>query len=338
MALALVGQACSSPPVNSKSDWRVLATIRTGVGPVAVAIGAGAAWAANSGDGTLARIDTRSNKVTGTIKVGDTRTLQAAGCGCYSVHQCPNGTFRIRRCDVPSAATVAAGSVWVLRNDTRSLLRLDPRDLRVLQEIPIGIEPWDLAGDGRAGIWVVDYFNGRVVHVDPGTGGVVGTIENFPVGPGAVAIGYGSVWITAVNAGELVRIDPATDRIIAEIPVLPGVETYVGPQPLPIAFAGGQVWVRDVKVGMLTRIDPATNTVSGVYEVASFFGRDGVDHLAPIGGTLWLSGLRLQAFDLDKLAVTRTIAHSGTAVSAGADGTLWVTDVTGGISHLSLTG
>jgi virginiamycin B lyase len=48
-------------------------TLQIGVGdaPSAVAIGTGAVWVANTGDGTLARIDPATNEVVETIEIGN---------------------------------------------------------------------------------------------------------------------------------------------------------------------------------------------------------------------------------------------------------------------------
>lgn len=59
--------------------------IAVGDGPVALAVGAGAVWVANSGDGTVSRIDPRTNHVIATIPVG---------------HR-------------PQGIAIAAGAVWV---------------------------------------------------------------------------------------------------------------------------------------------------------------------------------------------------------------------------------
>ena len=49
----------------------VTATINVGNGPVAVAVGPGAVWVANSGDGTVSRVDPATNRVAAPIQVGE---------------------------------------------------------------------------------------------------------------------------------------------------------------------------------------------------------------------------------------------------------------------------
>jgi YVTN family beta-propeller protein len=80
--------ANSSDGSVSRIDPRTNAVTRAisvGDAPVALAVGAGAVWVANSGDGTVSRIDPRTNHVIPTIRVG---------------HR-------------PQGVAVAAGVVWV---------------------------------------------------------------------------------------------------------------------------------------------------------------------------------------------------------------------------------
>jgi streptogramin lyase len=308
-------------------------TIAVGGRPGVVALGEGAAWVPNTADGTLTKIDPRTNRVVATWRIGSPAALRSQGCTCYSVHQCPNGTFRVRKCDVPSAVAAGGGSVWVPRNDHKSLLRLDPRTGRLQAEIWVGINVWDLAV-APSGVWLTDYFGSKLVHVDPANNWVVNEIDSFPVGAGSLLAVGGSIWVSAVNADELIEVDAHDHSILARVPVLPpGAITYVGFQPLSLVYAHGAIWTRDVKAAKLTRIDPVTATVTGVYPVDAFFGRDGVDSMAVAGDKLYLGGVRLQCFDLNSGAVTRG-PQIAAAVSGGADGTIWVTDLANRVQHL----
>jgi YVTN family beta-propeller protein len=55
--------------------------ISVGVDPVALAVGPDAIWVANSGDGTVSRIDPGTNSVTGTIRIGHRPLGVAVGDG-----------------------------------------------------------------------------------------------------------------------------------------------------------------------------------------------------------------------------------------------------------------
>jgi YVTN family beta-propeller protein len=60
-------------------------SIRVGDGPVDVAVGVGGVWVANSRDGTVSRIDPRSNKIIATIRVGNSPRGIAVGAGAVWV-------------------------------------------------------------------------------------------------------------------------------------------------------------------------------------------------------------------------------------------------------------
>jgi len=53
-------------PTNNTST-----SLPVGKEPVGIAYGAGSIWVANSGDGTISRIDPRTSKVLATIRIGN---------------------------------------------------------------------------------------------------------------------------------------------------------------------------------------------------------------------------------------------------------------------------
>ena len=66
--------------------------IQVGRRPAGIAVGAGAVWVANSGDGTISRINApRSGKVTATIPVGGSPEDVATGGGRVWVSVRPRG-------------------------------------------------------------------------------------------------------------------------------------------------------------------------------------------------------------------------------------------------------
>ena len=65
-------------------------SIRVGDEPAALAVGAGAVWVANSGDGTVSRIDTATNEVVRTIDVGSAPAgIAVAGTFVWVTIQAP---------------------------------------------------------------------------------------------------------------------------------------------------------------------------------------------------------------------------------------------------------
>jgi YVTN family beta-propeller protein len=104
---------------------RLLKSVRVGNEPVAIAATGTAIWAVNRQDGTLTRIDARTGSVTKAISVGE----------------------------LPVAVAVGAGSVWVANSGDRTLSRIDPATNRVVKEIALGRAPRGVAvAAGR--VWV----------------------------------------------------------------------------------------------------------------------------------------------------------------------------------------
>jgi YVTN family beta-propeller protein len=63
----------------------VLARIRVGAGPAALAVGAGSLWVASSADGTVSRIDPRTDQVTATVSVtGAPTSLTITGSSVWT--------------------------------------------------------------------------------------------------------------------------------------------------------------------------------------------------------------------------------------------------------------
>lgn len=329
VALVTLAIACGGPGTSSSTPSpgaSGVVTIPTGVNPAGIAVGRGDAWVANSGEGTLSKIDLGTNRPVAKIVVGDPANLE--GCASYNVHQTPHGDFRIRNCDLPKAVAVSTGAVWAGKGDTRSLVRIDPASDRVVATIPIGIEAWYIAASDTA-VWATDWRSNTVVRVDPATGRLVATIPNLPAGPTGIAIAPGAVWVASSRAGTLTKIDSATNQVVDTV--------RTDMTPLPVAYAYGSVWVRNEFQegnGTVQRVDPAADRVVATIPVGPEIGRDGIDGLAALGGRLWVAGLELQAIDPATNRVVRRVNHTCNAAVAGA-GSLWTVDVAYAVSRVT---
>jgi YVTN family beta-propeller protein len=287
-------------------------------------VGAGSAWVANSGDGTLSEIDAASNRLKQTIPIGDTGVLRSRGCAPGTVHSAPDGSFAVRQCDLPSAVVFASGSVWITKDDERLLLRLDPRSHRVLNRIAIEVRPF-LMASGAGSIWVTDYENDALARVDIATNSLVKVFRGLAHGPSGVAVGAGAVWIANRRQDVVTRIDPATNEVVAVIPV--------GYSPLAIA-AGDAVWVKNEYDTNVARIDPVTDRVVTTVAVGPKEGRDGVDSIALDGFHVWVTGMRLMEIDSRTNLVVRRLNQDASTVTAAGDGTLWATEIAGRVVRL----
>lgn len=102
-----------------------------------VGIGLGSVWVPDCADQQIARIDPKTNKVSGTIDI--------AVC-----------------CDKQNA--VGEGAVWMPVGSL--LMRIDPRTMNVVGKVPTG-PVLAQAAVGSGSVWVTSPMANKVVRVDP---------------------------------------------------------------------------------------------------------------------------------------------------------------------------
>ena len=138
------------------------------------------------------------------------------------------------------ALSVATGGdqVWVVADTVKemqpNLLRLDPGNGRVLDEVLV---PWaSVAGlaVGAGAVWISDPYAGAVWRVDPGPRAMQQTVA-AELGVDSVAADGHSVWASNSVTGTVSRIDPATNRVTATV--------AIGGTPRSVALGAGRVWV-----------------------------------------------------------------------------------------------
>jgi len=206
-------------------DWKTatVTPIPVGSQPEGVAVGAGAVWVADSGDGTVDRVSPQSNTVVARIVVGTG----------------------------PDCVTVFANSVWVTNSLSATVSEIDPAQNAVVRTITTGAEPAGVAG-GDGALWVVDEGNATVQELDPSTGEQVSAPISVGKGPTAVVFGAGAAWVTNTLDGTLSRIDPADDGVITSLAEA-GAEG--------VAIAGDRVWVSNEDAGTLSEFSSADANV-----------------------------------------------------------------------------
>ena len=121
-----------------RSTNLVVETIPVGKAPRFIAAGGGAVWTLNQGDGSVSRIDPKTNKVVATIEVG-----------------VPGGGGEI---------AVGEGSVWVTAFEF-PLSRIDPSTNTVVQQF-FG-EGGDAVRVGLGSVWLSNLEAGNVWRLDP---------------------------------------------------------------------------------------------------------------------------------------------------------------------------
>ena len=209
--------------------------VKVGRTPQAIALGDGSLWVAAFDDGSIWRIDLASGKPT-----GEPIQLQDA---------------------FPSAIGYGFGSLWVTDVVDDTLLRLDEATGEVEQTIAVGDSPTGIALDEN-GVWVANFNDATVSHIDPETNAAVGEAVVVGGKPGGIAAGDDYIWVTrqppegeqddipqGERKGSLIRIDPTENEWTGEV-------FSVGDAPQGIVVGAGSIWVADQESDTVTRLTP----------------------------------------------------------------------------------
>src|SRR5580658_1787273 len=230
---------------NKSSD--PVAPLNKPCGGMALALGS--LWVPACGDGSLARIDPKTFKVTATIISGTA--------------------------DVKGSLAASADSIWLLTDSKTTLSRIDPDQNAVVGELRVPAGCGSLTF-GETALWLACPNENKVLRINPATNLVEKAID-VSAQPQALAIGGSSIWVLCEKDGIVDRIDPKTNKVSKSIELdVPGAKGG-------IAYGEGAVWV--TLTGFpLTRIDPQSETV-----VQQFFGAGGGGAILTSPGAIWLS-------------------------------------------------
>ena len=224
----------------------------------------GSIWVANTGDGTVSRIDPRTRAMTQTTRVGpqpvaiavtgDNIWVVNSGDGTVTQIDASNGGAvgdPIPVGNDPSAIAAGASGVWVANSGDDTIQRIDPKNGAVGKAIRVGSYPDGLAVDGRF-VWVADGHDATVAKVDTESTPVKAQ-DLISVGAGlaAIAVTPGAVWVANQLEATVDRINPTTERRVATVPV--------GEGPSSIVATRSSLWVADDFDGTVTQIDPVSS-------------------------------------------------------------------------------
>jgi len=251
-----------------ESGKRIESYVRVGRHPVAVAVGEGGVWVANSEDGTVTRLDPSTGRLVHTISAGggDLNGL-AVGFGFVWVANGNDGTITKidPRLDQMAGRPIQLGRptlapdpvfyiatdrhyVWAIRGS--ELLRIDPSDGRVERRRNIGT-PMGLAAGGGS-VWVTTQsqsllrFDARTLK--PEGSQPIGTFAFAPL------YAHDSLWLIAYP--EIHRIDQTTLSTSASLRLTGGLQKGPG----ELAWGNGALWSIDFG-GRLTRLLPGRRPV-----------------------------------------------------------------------------
>ena len=268
---------------------RVVGHVRVGRRPVALAIGHGSVWVANTDDGTVSRIDPDRHEVVRTIGIGAPVVDLAVASDAVWVANGSDGT--VTRIDPSADAVVETidlrgsselvwnptyavdaddDSVWIAAGP-RHVLRIDPTTNEPSAIIDVGHVPVGVAL-GEEALWVVTTAE-RALRIEPHTNTATAEV---PIGyPVALTAGKQAVWVSDTR-GQVWRINPDTGTVTQTTPV--------GGRLVGMCATDGVVFAANNADGTVVQIDPQDGRVVGLIPV----GHAPTD-VAFLDGTVWVS-------------------------------------------------
>lgn len=277
LALALT-QGGGSSPGRSRSltpprtpgepPRMVVTSVAVGARPTGIAVGTGGVWVANSGDGTVARLDPVTGTNTGRPARVGTRPVAIAERS-HTVFVANSGGHSISRIDslsgspagraiplgrAPRAIAVGVGepTIWVAAGDG-TVTRIDSASGAIVGD-PIRIAGTTRGiATARGEAWVTS-ASGTVSRVDARR--VVGRPVRVGRRPRGIAVGYGVVWVANEASNTVTRLSTHSGRVL-------GDPIRVGRAPAAIAVGLGYVWVANSGDGTVTRLTAPDGRVTG---------------------------------------------------------------------------
>jgi len=279
IALAVIGLATADKD-KPKAGQISGPPIKVGKDPRDVAFTSGNIWVANLKDGTVTRVDTKTDK-TRSIKAGGAPAAVAAGAGSIwtwiyndSVNRVDIKTNKVSPYfdtgPVIDAIAFGVGSLWVAHGKANQVTRVDPKTNKTTATIPVPGDPSSL-GIGEGYVWVATEKG--VVQIDPSGNSILTTIK---VGgsPGGLQVTGGTVYVATGN-NKISRVDAQSGAVAAPIPVGTSAAYYT--------VGAGSLWVSYPVDNVVRRVDLSTRKKVG--DVKMSFNPQG---LAYGQGRVWV--------------------------------------------------
>ena len=298
------GSTGSAPTVSSSPTPEIVATPAARflvekfdvANPQGFAVGFGSVWVVGHRDGTISRIDPKTNEVSAVIP----------GIG-YQAQD----------------VVVGDGSVWVPASGANYVARIDPATNKIVSKLHVGaVSDVDF---GFGSLWAATK-DMQLFRIDPTTERVVARIQIGPKGPNdcnnGPVVTARWVWVSVCDTGMLMQVDLATNRIVRRIDIAKLFNVTSGQGLFASADA---LWVVLGTPSLIARLDPDTGKVvrrsTLDYSRVSPGGFMAVDQ-----GTLWLGGDGiLTEFDAKSLKILATyrVIGAGEADPGVGFGSVW---------------
>ncbi len=215
-------------------------------------------------------------------------------------------------------------SLWVPSCGDGTLLRLDPRSLKVKATIATGT--LDVRGSIAASadsIWLMTDSKQTIVRIDPDQDLVVGEMR-VPSGCHSMTFAENALWLVCPEQNKILKINPATNLVDKRIDV--------GAKPVAIVSGQAAIWVLCGKEGKIDRIDPKTDKVAKSIDL----GVPGADSgaMAFGEGFLWvtMNGFPLTRVELtdEKEKVAQQFWGEGGGGILTSAGAIWLSNLNNG--------
>ena len=227
-----------------------------------MASGFGSVWAPLCGSQGLARIDSKTYKVTKTIETSVSSAAGIIAASTDSVWMLTDDKTTLARIDPDQNAVVGemrlpAGchnlvfgetALWLACPDKSRVLRINAATNLIEKEIEVSAEPQSIAV-GENSVWVLCKKEGKIDRIDPKTNKVTKTIElNVPKAMGSLAFGEGFLWAT-MTGFPITRIEIQADTVSV-------LQQFHGQGGGAFAIAPGAIWLSNIDGGTVWRLDP----------------------------------------------------------------------------------
>ncbi len=256
------------------ADGSLASSAEVGSHPTSVAVGAGAVWSLDSGDGTITRVDSGSHTTRtfspglplGDIAAGsdalwviDQAGARVARIDGKSLAVNPPIALGVRgRSSLPPGGTaggqaiaVGGGSVWALGGDL-VLYRISESNGEVTRLADV--RHANTLTYGMGALWVVTTDN-AVLRIDSRTGRITRRIPVPADSLSGMAAGAGALWVTDPVDGVVWRIQLGPPRLVMRT-----IEAGIG--AAAVAAGARAVWVVNGADTTVVRIDPVSGRAS----------------------------------------------------------------------------
>lgn len=184
------------------------------------------------------------------------------------------------RATSPISIAEAGGSLWAVENEADQLIRFRLPDGARQGTTGLGNSPIE-PHVGFGALWSLNYDDGSLGRIDPGTGSATTTIvipQFEGQGPRDVATGEELLWAITPRQDVMVGIDPTTNSVAREVAL--GAGLHCG-----VAVLAGRIWVGGcASADPLQVFDEATGAPQGTVEDVPGIGLP----LFEAGAVVWI--------------------------------------------------